>query len=216
MAVTPELQKYIEGSSGNEEAARRSLAAQGPSIIPDLLDAELRYLKHWGESKENFAAAFSFGNNVIEKIRTRGERLVKEIASSSPQNGQQAGTRLAQLSSSTNAGIRAISILLCMQPGVPRSTYSHQVMERFLHDNNDIVRIAAAVCMATISEVPLNVMQASINVVMGFLTEYVRPNFSELENELRFQILRSAPGMDEGAQNLLIVANTLYYFLAIR
>lgn len=215
MSVNPELQRYIEGSSDNEEAARRRLATLGPSIISDLLSAELRYLKHWGQSGEKFAAGVSFGN-VIEKIRTRGERLVKEIATSSPQNGQQAGAQLAGLSGNSDPGIRTLAILLCMQPGVPRSTYSQQVVQRFLHDNNTNVRVAAAACMATIADAPPDVMQASFNVVAGFVGEYLRQNFPDLENELRFQVRRSVPSLDEGGQNVLIVASSLYYFVAIK
>lgn len=215
MSAILDLQQYVEGSYDSEEAARRRLVAFGPSVIPDLLNAELRYLKHWGGSKENFALATTFGN-TIEKIRARGERLVKEIATSSPQNANQVGTHLARLSGSSDPGIRVLAILLCMQPGVPRSSYSQQVVQHFLHDDNNFVRIAAAVCMATLSDAPPNVMQSSINVVMGYLTEYIRPNMPELENEIRFQIQRSAPGLDEGAQNLLIVASSLYYSIAVR
>ncbi len=215
MSVNLELQNYIEGSYDNDEAARHRVAAVGPTIIPQLLSSELGYLKHWGGSPQDFAAGFTVGN-VIEKIRTRGERLVMEIASSSPQNGKQVGAFLVQASGDANPNIRALSILLCMQPGIPRSSYSQQVVQRFLHDNNDIVRLAAAVCMATIVDAPPEVRQESINMVMSFLTEYIQPKLPELENEIRFLMQRSRPDMDEGAQNLLVVASTLYYFMATR
>ena len=147
----------------------------------------------------------------VDRRMVHAERLVKAIAIRSRDWGTQVGARLAQAMGDHDPDIRALAVLLCGADGIPPRSYGQQVIERFELDRDDLVRVTAAICMATVPDASQRVFQESVDMVMMMLAdaEQVFPDLVE-------QIRRELRNKDEGLQNLMITKAAAYRAIAFR
>lgn len=156
---------------------------QTPESVPLVLTQCLMQLAMFGamDGLQDIGGMGGLSGNryTIEDIRSRVERQITAIATQSLEYGQRVGVALASGLKDNNWRMRALAALLCMCDGVPRSTYAQGIVDCFVRDSRDEVRVAAALAMATLAGVPDQIMQPSVQAVMGFVRE-VRAHFPDL------------------------------------
>jgi hypothetical protein len=200
-----ELINYLNGDSQADQA-RAYLAAQGPTIIPQLLEALLEVLKALGRYAATQANSFD-AENKIDLAAGRAWQLIAAVASVSPQNSVAAADRLIQSIRSSNPDIRALAIQLGTAEGIESETYLRTVAHCFVNDSAYLPKLAAAIFLAGSTDGSDNLTQAARGIASDWITGYAVPKY-------RFLVQKSAQIEDEWAGKMVIGIGAVYREIA--
>jgi hypothetical protein len=205
-----QIKEYLNGATDDEDQARHALAAEGPNIIAQLLRVELARLKGWGELLQTMGGTHA--DNMIDHIRIRTENLLAEILRASPQHGRKIGEQLIRAMQDPDADIRTLATLLTAGEGIPRELVTEPIIQRFQHDRDNLVKLAAAAAVAFLPNVPEPVVEKCGAYAVEFLERVARPSFPRLVWKVKLNF-----GTDDSPEaNLLIIFGAIHRLVAAR
>lgn len=211
MATEAQVVEYID-TNPEDDRLRQALAVEGPAVIPVAVTGTLHSIKGIRKYIENPVPAVGWqAMRSVDRRMVRAEHLVKAVSLRSREWGTQVGMQLVILLRNPDADVRALAALFCAVDGIPPISYGRQVVERFQIDRDELVRVAAAICMATVPDAPRSALEESAQAVMTFFAT-TDEAFPDLVQQVRLEL----QGHDEGAQVLMIAKTAVYRLVAAR
>lgn len=209
MVAESRVAEYIKGNPEDEQL-QRILAAQGPGFIPTVVSAALQSIKEMREYL-TVPVVTMRAAQIVDRRMVHCEHLVRAVASRSPDWGVQVGGWLTHSMGDQDPDVRALAALFCGADDIPSRTYARQVVEHFKLDRDELVRLAAAICIAAASEAPEQLLRESVDRVKAFL-HVTKQAFPDLVRQVRMELKQDG----ESAQNIAIVKAAAYRTIAFR
>jgi len=205
MSQRQELINYLNGDSQADQA-RVHLAAQGPAVIPQLLEALLDVLKALGRYAATQVNSFD-AENKMDLAAGRAWQLISAVASVSPQNSAAAADCLIQGIRSSNPNIRALAAQLGTAEGIESETYLRTVAQCFVNDSDYLPKMAAAIFLAGVTDGSDQVTQMARGLASDWINQYA-------ERKYRFLVQKSAHIDDEWGRKMVIGTGAVYREIA--
>jgi hypothetical protein len=209
MSHQRELTDYLNGS--DETQARRRLAAEGPDIIPELLEVLPEVVKAWGRYAATQASSAS-AEDQIDRTGKRASELVEAIASVSSQQATKAADRLVDGMHNRSASIRTVAALLCVSNELPASAYLQTVVQRFGEELEYLPKLAATICIAADRNAPERVLKLADGVASDWVRGYVLQKYPNLA----YKVQGAVAGEDEWLRTAVIGMGAVYREIALR
>jgi len=228
------LENYLTIPVDNEEYQEQVLrifVTEGPQIVVPILHMMLPNLKGWGvmlpgmkeweetltmspQGRNSVEAAMKvrLAENMVDYICNQALLAVARIATSSPQRGKMVGEQMLLAMADRDADIRTLAAIFSTAEGIPSSVISSTIIHLFLHDQDPLVKMGAALAIARVPGIPDRVFEASRDLVMGFLINFAFQAFPEVVRKTRLD----SRYPNEGTQNILIATRSVFRMIAVR
>jgi hypothetical protein len=178
MSQRQELINFLNGDTQADQA-RTHLAAQGPAVIPQLVEALLDVLKALGRYAATQASSYD-AENKIDLAAGRAWSLVTSIALASPESGSRASTGLKLGLRGGNPNMRAVCVLLGSAEGTESDAYLQAIANCFLNDSVYLPKVAAAIYLAAFTDGTDNLTQMARGVASDWINGYAVPKYPRL------------------------------------
>lgn len=182
-----------------ESAERRRLAAQGPAIVLPTLHRALAKLKHFGSGLDREPTR-AIAERSVSLVFERATDLLSEVVDSSPPEqpelmGGMVGGLLIMTLADEDPDMRALAALLAGLRGIPHRVVVDQLQGIFVHDADELVKLAAAITLQGMAGVEDEVETIGATLIAGFVKQTV----PDLPDRLR-AMLEAGRGSPRDAQ----------------
>ena len=159
------------GPWDEEEAERHRLAAQGPSITLPTLRQAVAKLKSFGDGLDHWLAGPVSEGGIRLVIERMMNLLATVIESYPPESlvGNFVGGLLVIALTDEDPDLRALAALCCGVDGVPDEVVVDQLQRVFVHDDDRVVKLAAALSLQGLD----GVLEEVRELAGGLLVEFI-------------------------------------------